>query len=312
MGRLALYSLIVGTLNFPIYVSSTVLWAIFRLAGLSLYEQWALNVMFISALVFIPAGTLFILDLVIRPRLSSRDKGAIFYRPITEAKISVVMTAYNDEIPTGNAVRDFLAQENVAEVVVVDNNSVDNTSKVAEEAGARAVLEENQGYGFAAMRALKEAKHDIIIMVESDRTFRGYDVSKMVAYLDNADIVLGTRTTQEFLDRDTQINWFANWGNIFVAKLIQARFNNTVRLTDVGCSLRAIRREAYEKIKEQLAVGGNPFLPHMLMVSLQNGLKAIEIPVTFTKREGESKGAGRSNWAAFKVGLQMIREILTF
>lgn len=312
MGRLALYSLIVGVLNFPIYISSNVLWIISRLAGLSIYEKQALAVMFLSSIVLISVGTLFIIDLVVWPRLFSKKTKGIFYKPIKDPKISVVMTAYNDEIPTGNAVRDFLAQENVAEVVVVDNNSVDNTTKVAEEAGARAIREENQGYGFAAARALSEAKHDIIVLVESDRTFRGYDLRKIVTYLDNADLVLGTRTTQEFLDRDTQITWFSNWGNIFIAKLIQARFSNTVRLTDVGCSLRAIRRDAYEKIKDQLVVGGHPFLPHMLMVALQNELKAIEIPVTFTKREGESKGAGRSNWAGFKVGLEMIREILTF
>lgn len=272
-------------------------------------------------LVFpILVATSFITLMSLSKRRQPSSIGVIKYHPIANPKICIALTAYNDEESIYDAINDFKNQEDVAEVIVVDNNSVDNTMKRAEEAGARVVHEVKQGYGYACIRGLKEClvnkDANVIVLAEGDRTFRGYDLRKLVPYLDNADIVLGTRNTQELLDQKSQLDWFLVWGNLFLAKLIQIKYWNVkcwgrVRLTDVGCTMRAIRREALDRIIGNLKVGGNYFSPHMIMVALNDDLKVVEVPITFRERVGASKGAGGSRWRAVKIGLKMLWHILT-
>jgi hypothetical protein len=240
---------------------------------------------------------------------------------ISNHNIAVAMTAYNDEVSIHDAVLDFKSQPDVRQVIVIDNNSKDRTSELAMAAGATVVQEKNQGYGFACMRGLKESLQDpqtnVVVLVEGDMTFSGGDIAKLVPYLDNVDMVVGTRTTQELTAEDSQMNWFFVWGNLFLAKMIQVKFFDVkhwgrVRLTDVGCTLRAIRSEALAKIIDQLNVGGQHFSPHMLMVAIAQGMKVVEIPVTFQKRWGVSKGAGANRMSGLIIGLRMMWHILTF
>src|SRR6266849_7980868 len=172
---------------------------------------------------------------------------------IPNHNIVVAMTAYNDEASIGDAVQEFRTQPDVKQVVVVDNNSTDRTAELASAAGARVVQEPKQGYGYACIRGLREAllfpKVNVVVLVEGDMTFAGKDLSKLVPYLDNVDMVVGTRTTQELTTEDSQMSWFFVWGNLFLAKMIQVKFFDIkhwgrVRLTDVGCTFRAIRVEA--------------------------------------------------------------------
>jgi len=206
-------------------------------------------------------------------------------------------------------------------VVVVDNNSTDQTRQQALSAGARVVSEPKQGYGYACMRGLREAlefpKVNVVVLVEGDMTFAGKDLGKLVPYLDNVDMVVGTRTTQELTTEDSQLNWFYVWGNMFLAKMTQVKFWDIkhwgrVRLTDVGCTMRAVRAEALGEILDSLRVGGHHFSPHMVMVAISKGLKVVEIPVTFRRRWGTSKGAGSSKLKGFGIGLRMMWHILTF
>jgi len=240
---------------------------------------------------------------------------------IPNHNVVVAMTAYNDEASIYEAVQEFRNQPDVKEVIVVDNNSTDNTRQQALSAGARVVSETKQGYGYACMRGLKEAlgfpKVNVVVLVEGDMTFAGKDLGKLIPYLDNVDMVVGTRTTQELTAEDSQLNWFYVWGNMFLAKMTQVKFWDTkhwgrVRLTDVGCTMRAIRAEALGEILDNLRVGGHHFSPHMLMVAISKGLKVVEIPVTFRKRWGASKGAGSGKLKGFGIGLHMMWHILTF
>ncbi len=231
---------------------------------------------------------------------------------ITNPKIAIGMTAYNDEQSIGNAVKDFSKQQYVSQIIVIDNNCVDNTALEAKKAGAIVVKEPIQGYGAACIRALKEARKqgNLIVLVEGDGTFSGTDLKKLYSYLENVDMVLGTRTTMEIVSADSQINWFIQYGNIFIGKLIQLRYWGKLRLTDVGCTFRIIRPEALDKILPQLKVTGNHFSPHMILVALKNNLKLIEVPVTLKKRVGESKGVGADIIKGLKTGFRMWFEIL--
>jgi len=225
-------------------------------------------------------------------------------------KVSVVMPAYNEEEYIAKAVKEFSSIPEVDEVIVVNNNSTDRTKELAIKAGAIVVDEEKQGYGYACQRALKEASGDLIILVEPDGTFSAHDIEKFLAYSNDFDFVIGSRTSKEMIHEGANMGKFLKWGNWALAKMIEVLFNGP-SLTDVGCTYRLIKRDALEKIKDKFTVGGSHFSPEMMILAIKSRIPMIEIPVNYKERKGSSKITGRK-WAAFKLGLRMIKLILSY
>jgi cellulose synthase/poly-beta-1,6-N-acetylglucosamine synthase-like glycosyltransferase len=236
-------------------------------------------------------------------------------------RVVVAITAYNDAEATAQAVKDFRRQPGVVKVFVIDNNSTDATADLAAAAGATVVRETRQGYGYACLRGLSESLKvpdtDVIVLTEGDGTFVAEDTAKFLAYINDADLVVGNRTVRGLVDHDSQMDHFFTWGNMAVALLLRlrfwdGRFLGPAGLTDVGCTFRAIRREALERILPDLRVGGNHFSLHMLLVAMAHDLSVIEIPIRLRRRIGQSKGASQSIWKGLAVGLAMIWHIMSF
>ncbi len=223
-------------------------------------------------------------------------------------KISVIFPAYNEELYIRKAVEDFLLQDVVDEVIVVNNNSHDRTVEEAVQTRARVVLETKQGYGNALRRGLREATGDILIMAEPDGTFIGRDILKLLAYADDFDMVCGTRTTRELVWAEANMGWFLRVGNWAVAKLLQFLYGGP-SLSDCGCTLRLIHRPTLEKLQDKLTVGGSHFLPEMVILALKQRSKVIEVPVNYRGRVGESKITGNLR-GAVRTGVRMIGLIL--
>ena len=82
-------------------------------------------------------------------------------------RISVVVPAYNEEKHIGNLIK-RIKKNDIYEILVVNNASTDNTAEVAQKAGARVVLCENKGKGYAMEMGIKEAKGEILIFLDGD------------------------------------------------------------------------------------------------------------------------------------------------
>ena len=230
-------------------------------------------------------------------------------------RVVVVFPAYNEEAGIAAAIADFRAAGGgvVDEIVAVDNNSRDGTADLIKASGATYILERRQGYGHALRRGLAEAAArgaDLIVLAEPDGTFAGKDVLKLLAFADDFDVVLGTRTTPELIWQEANMGRFLRWGNWVVAKLLQVLYGGP-SLSDCGCTLRLLHRDAYLTIRNRLTVGGSHFLPEVVCLSLQSGLRLVEVPVNYRGRTGESKITG-SPTRAVQVGLNMIGLILWY
>jgi glycosyltransferase involved in cell wall biosynthesis len=225
-------------------------------------------------------------------------------------RVSVVFPAYNEAAGIARAVADFGAVGAVDEVLVVNNNSSDDTAKRAIQAGARVVKEPRQGYGYALQRGLKEAQGEYIVLAEPDGTFVGRDVLKLLAYAEDFDLVLGTRTTRELIWRGANMGLPLRWGNWVVAKVVQILFNGP-SLSDCGCTLRLVRREAIQQLLPRFTVGGSHFLPEMVCLALLAHLRLIEVPVNYRRRVGDSKITGSTS-TALRVGARMLLLILRY
>lgn len=222
-----------------------------------------------------------------------------------EKKISIVMPAYNEEGNIKRAIKDFFCTGIVDEIVVIDNNSIDKTFEIASRTRAKVYKERKQGYGWAIRRGMKEATGDIIVTVEPDATFQAKDLFKFLAYIDEFDVVFGTRTNKSIIRRGAKMNWFLRYGNIAVAKLLEyLHFENT-SLTDVGCTFKMIRKESYMYIRKHFTVGDNSFSPDFMIECGKAGLHCVEIPIAYKRRVGTSTITD-THYKGFKLGLKMI------
>ena len=226
-------------------------------------------------------------------------------------KVSVVIPAYNEQETIAGVVEDFTAHDAVDEVLVVNNNSKDNTHQIAEKAGARVVLEKGQGYGCALKRGLDDAKGDIIIITEADGSFSSKDISKFLEYAKDCDMVIGTRTTRQMIEQGANMGSLVRWVNVLYGKIVEALWwSQEPRFTDVGCTYRTIWKTSYKKIRPFLSATGPAFAPEMMIAVLMCRQRIIEIPITYRKRMGgESKHSGYF-FALAKTALKMTAIIL--
>lgn len=238
------------------------------------------------------------------------------FTPVLRRKVTVALTAYNDEDSIGAAVEDFLVHPLVERVIVVSNNSSDRTFDRALAAGAITFNEPAPGYGRCVHRCLREAVKfqdtEFVVLCEGDRTFRAYDIEKLLAYAPHADVVNGSRTVEPLRQYLTQLSTFMYYGNVFVGKLLEAKHLGRGTITDVGTTYKLCRRTALLDLLPRLNPAVNlEFNAHFLDVTLENGLVLLECPITFHARVGVSKGGNVNNLRGFTVGARMIFGLLT-
>jgi glycosyltransferase involved in cell wall biosynthesis len=224
--------------------------------------------------------------------------------------VSLILPTYNEKDSIRASIGEFAGAGVVDEIIVVNNNAAPGTSEEVAATTAREVCEGEQGYGAAIQRGFREATGDLILVSEPDGTFRGHDVLKLLAYADDFEVVYGSRTTKELVWKGANMGLFLKWGNYWVAKLMEVLFNTT-SLTDVGCTMRCVRRRALLDMMPHFTVKGSFFGPQMMVLSILMKMKMIQIPVNYTKRVGHSSVTGNKAVAIF-LGLRMIRLILTY
>ncbi len=222
--------------------------------------------------------------------------------------ISVVFPTYNEKDSIRAAIEDFFATGVVDEIIVVNNNAARGTSEEVAKTAAREVIERTQGYGAAIQRGLKEATTDYIVIAEPDGTFAGRDIFKLLAYAEDFDVVFGTRTTSTLIGEGANMGLFLKWGNWAVAKLLELLFDTT-HFSDVGCTMRLMKREAVARIGDGFSVNGSHFGVEMMLLVLTRGVSYIEVPVHYRARVGQSSVTG-SRLKAFVLGMQMIGFIM--
>ena len=229
-------------------------------------------------------------------------------KPISKPKIAVILPTYNEELAIKNVIKDFKSQKNVEYVFVIDNHSSDETVKIAKQCNVTVIeKDKDMGYPHSCVLGFKEALKtdaDIIVLTESEGTFSGKDISKMVHYLEHSDMVVGTRQVQVLSEKGNQNSTLYVWGNYILAKLLQLRYFSihhlsSIQLTDVGCSFRCFKRESLERIIDQftypktdqvvVSFRSGLFALFTTMLFIENNFRVVEIPITFKVRIGTSK-----------------------
>jgi len=231
-----------------------------------------------------------------------------------EHQVAIVVPAYNEEDTVADVVTEFLASEYVDRVVVVDNNCRDATAVRATAVGAEVITESAPGYGCAIRAGLDHALAtgaQILVIVEADGSFRSNDLPKLLHYLDECRMVLGTRTTRQMVQQGANMDKKLRWGNVVMAKWLELLWYlpHEPRLTDVGCSYRALWAETWTTIRAGTREVGPSFSPEMICEAYRQGLRVIEIPVAYGARLGGESKHSDSFLKVAKTAIGMFRTI---
>ncbi|MCB1167628.1 MAG: glycosyltransferase [Leptospiraceae bacterium] len=199
-------------------------------------------------------------------------------------KRSLIIPAANREQSIDDVLNDFKSV--VDEIIVVDAQSSDDTVAIAKGHGA-AVLNYNgpdANEGEMVMAGLEAARGDLCIVVSPDGTFRSKDLPKLLEYMKDCDMVVGTRTTRQMIEQGANLKTWPRIINLLAGKLIEAFYwGMEPRFTDASCRYFCIWKDTFLKIRPRLHQSGSLYIAEMMTEIVRSLYRCIEVPVTYFK-----------------------------
>lgn len=222
------------------------------------------------------------------------------------SRISVIIPAFNEENSIG-LVLDALPRDRIHEIIVVDNNSTDNTARSAIEKGARVVVEKRRGYGSACLKGISELDSPhIVVFLDGDFSDYPEEIVKLVAPIESGemDFVLGSRMILP--ESRLALLPQSRYGNQLAVFLMRLFFRH--QFTDLG-PFRAIRYDSLKAIAMQDTNFG--WTVEMQIKAVKEGLRIMEVPVKYRERVGVSKITGTFS-GTIKAGTKIIYTIFKY
>ena len=231
---------------------------------------------------------------------------AVYLKPMNRAPvIDVIIPAYNEEKSIGKVIGD-IPKELVRSIIVCNNNSTDNTTAIALEAGARVVEQPIKGYGNACMSGIEfirqqeqQTHPDIIVFMDADYSDYPTEMSSLIEpILNGKDLVIGSRVRG--FSMKGSLTFPQRFGNWLATSLIQLFFG--FRFTDLG-PFRAIRWHKLLELNMQDRNFG--WTVEMQVKAVKQKMNCCEVPVSYRKRIGKSKISGTMK-GAFLAGNKIL------
>lgn len=185
--------------------------------------------------------------------------------------------AYNEEISISDVVKKSLPY--VDKVIVCDDGSTDNTAKVARDAGAIVITQNNQGYG-AAISSLfdysRKENAQIMVTLDGDGQHNPDQIPLLVNAITehNVDVAIGSR----FLDESTKASGYRKTGIKIITSA--SNYGTNFKISDSQSGFRAYSKDAIDAIHptEQ----GMSASTEILLKISNKGLSVAEVPITIS------------------------------
>ena len=206
-------------------------------------------------------------------------------------KVVVIIPAYNEENSVGKVIAE-IPKHIVDEVIVVNNNSNDDTRINAANAGAIVIDETKQGYGNACLKGIAyieflETKPEIIVFIDADYSDFPEEIAALIKPIleDKMDMIIGSRALgNREKGSMTPQQLFGNW---LATTLIRLFYG--VKYTDLG-PFRAIKYSKLLEMNMQDKTYG--WTVEMQLKAAKLHFNTTEIPVKYRIRIGQSKISG--------------------
>lgn len=195
-------------------------------------------------------------------------------------KIAVLIPCYNESKTIEKVVKDYKKALPEADIYVFDNNSSDNTDKIAKKAGAIVKYEYKQGKGNVIRNMFRNINADCYLMIDGDDTYPAENAREMCNLIleGKADMVIGDRLSSTYFTENKRP--FHNFGNKIVRFFINKIFKNNIK--DIMTGYRAF---SYEFVKGFPVLSkGFEIETEMTIHAVDKNYKLVEIPVTYRDR----------------------------
>ena len=223
--------------------------------------------------------------------------------------IKVIIPAFNEEDSIGHVISEI--PEVVSEIIVISNNSTDNTEAVAKKAGATVLREERMGYGYACLKGLsyiasQETTPEIIVFLDGDYSDYPEELLKIINPIVHQDIdmVIGARDKK--LRESGSMTIPQIFGNWLATSLMRLFFG--AKFTDLG-PFRAIKYDKLLELNMQDKTYG--WTVEMQLKAIKKQFSYTEVPVRYKKRIGVSKVSGTIKGAIF-AGVKILSWIFKY
>ena len=221
----------------------------------------------------------------------------------------VIIPAYNEEKSIAKVIQDL--PSTVDEIVVVSNNSSDETVNVAKKAGATVLTEKRRGYGYACLKGIsyiksQTIKPDIIVFLDGDYSDYPNELNKLSAPIINEhfDFVVGARSKK--LREKVSMTIPQIFGNWLATSLMAFFFNS--KFTDLG-PFRAIKYNKLIDLNMKDKTYG--WTVEMQLKAIKRNYLYKEIHMKYRNRIGISKVSGTLKGTIF-AGIKILYWIVKY
>lgn len=202
-------------------------------------------------------------------------------------RIAIILPAYNEAATVAATMRSFHTALPHAQLVVVNNNSRDETAAIATrtlaELGAtgRVLNEARQGKGNAVRRAFLEVEADIYVMADADLTYPSERIHDLIGPIADgtADMVVGDRHSGGHYAAENK-RALHGFGNQLVQRMVNRLFK--AKLVDIMSGYRAFNRPFVKTYP--ILVEGFQIETDMTLHALNRRMRIVEIPVEYKDR----------------------------
>jgi len=215
-------------------------------------------------------------------------------------KIVVIIPCYDEAAAIGKVVGDFRAALPQADVVVYDNNSRDDTVRVATAAGAAVYNEPLQGKGHVVRRMFADVDADVYVLVDGDDTYDAAAAPAMVERLlaERLDLINGRR--QETHQQNYRPGH--RFGNILLTEMAKLLFGD--RFDDMLSGYKIFSRR-YVKSFPALSAGFE-IETELAIHALEMSMPIAEVDTSYRNRPVGSE----SKLNTFRDGFRIVGMIL--
>ena len=218
----------------------------------------------------------------------------------------VVIPAFNEEKTIATVIgaipRDALDE---VQVLVIDDGSADGTVSQAKRAGADRVIsfDRNRGLAVAFRKGLEEALSmgaDIVVNIDADGQYESKEIPSLIRPIVEgyADLVLGSRFKGWIEDMPVG----KRIGNLLATKATSVA--SGLAISDSQTGFRAFSREAALKLN---ILSDYTYVQETIIQAARKGLRIVEVPCIFRKREGRSRLISSIFDYAWRAGLTVLR-----
>lgn len=208
-------------------------------------------------------------------------------------KIAVIIPCYNEAAGIEQVIKKIPRQKNLdvtfrCTVFVVDNNSTDDTAKIAAGAGAVVIYEPKKGKGHALRAGFKAVPddYDYVVMLDGDDTYSPDEIMRLVEPLYNnfSEVVIGSRLGGNI--KSSAMSTFNRLGNWLFTNGVRNIYRANV--TDVLTGYFAWKKTALDRLYPHLKSDGFAIEMEMVTKMARLGMAMTSVPVSYHPRAGES------------------------